>query len=102
MKIFKIIILLFIPAEIKNETDFYTYFNLNIYMHFRIGKRKLREVDETRNVVERKGEKAEEIEKNSKRNKARANRRNKVIRYLYNRGNDLDFDLEGLYNVLKG
>lgn len=32
-------------------------------MHFRIGKRKLREVDETRNVVERKGKNAEEIEK---------------------------------------
>jgi hypothetical protein len=32
-------------------------------MHFRIGKRKLRGVGETRNVVERKGKNAEKIER---------------------------------------
>jgi hypothetical protein len=42
-------------------------------MHFRIGKRKLRGVGETRNVVERKGKNAEKIEREIQRYKKKYN-----------------------------
>ena len=89
MKIFKIIILLYIFQS--------------QYIHaFQNWEKKIERSRRNKKCRRKKGKKCRKNRKrNSKRNKARANRRNKVIRYLY-KVNDLDFDLEGIYNVFKG